>query len=56
MKLKTPFELINMVNKIDPANQETLAETLGYIDKLHQTLKNYQIVIDQAVQKNEEVN
>jgi hypothetical protein len=55
MKLKNPSELMKMLKEIDPANLETYAETLNYISNLERVVKNYQIVIDTAIQKNEEI-
>lgn len=50
LKLKTPIELGKMLDN------PNAAELINYIDKLHSTIKNYQIVIDQAIRVNENVN
>jgi hypothetical protein len=55
MKLKNPSELMKMLKGIDPANLETYSETLNYISSLERVAKNYQIVIDTAIQKNEDI-
>lgn len=44
-KLKTPLEIGKMNND----------ELIKYIDLLHSLLKNYQIIIDQAVRVNENI-
>lgn len=46
MKLLTPIDLSKLSKD----------ELYNYIDKLHRTLSDYQIAIDQAVQKNKDVH
>jgi hypothetical protein len=47
LTLKSPQEIVKMLD--DP----NIRDIVNYIDKLHSIILNYQIVIDQAVQKNE---
>ena len=46
LKLKTPLEIGKM----------SQIELITYIDKLHNVVKDYQIVIDTAILKNKSVN
>lgn len=52
-KRKTFTEVIEMVRNDD--KETRTSEILQYIDQLHSILMNYQIVIDQAVEKNQDV-
>ncbi len=48
-KLKTLLEIGELVE------DKNVTNLIIYIDKLHNVIKNYQIVIDQAIHKNENV-
>jgi len=53
MKLKTPRELMLMFNEAEES--QNYADVFNYIDRLHATVKNYQMLIDQVSDHNEHI-
>ncbi len=53
LKLKTPRELMLMLSEAEES--QNYADIFNYIDRLHATVKNYQILIDQVSDHNEHI-
>lgn len=46
-KLKTPIEVFDMLNNIEPNNLESCRDVLDYIGWLESHLSTYQMTLDQ---------
>jgi len=53
MKLKTPRELMLMFSEAEES--QNYADVFNYIDRLHATVKNYQMLVDQVSDHNEHI-